>query len=101
MLFAASAQVRKCDGFRMPARTNVAARTRAGVRKPPRKEGAGCGAPGSACAMEIWLTPSEHRGRHANSSPLADEHQHAFAAQGGIKFGVAKARTWLLTQGRL
>jgi hypothetical protein len=48
-----------CDGFRTPACTKIAARTRAGVRKPPGKEGAGCGAPGSAGAMGIWLAPSE------------------------------------------
>ena len=76
---------RSCDGFRMPARTNVAARTRAGVRKPPGKEGAGCGAPGSAGAMGIWLAPSVQRRRCAAGRAATDEHRHPFPAQTGIK----------------
>jgi hypothetical protein len=76
---------RVCDGFRMPARHDGAARTRAGVRKPPGKEGAGCGAPGSAGAMGIWLAPSVQRRRHAAGSAAADEHRHPFPAQTGIK----------------
>ena len=69
----------------MPARTNVAARTRAGVRKPPGKEGAGCGAPGSAGAMGIWRAPSVQRRRYAAGSAAADEHRHPFPSQAGIK----------------
>jgi hypothetical protein len=66
-------------------------RAHEGRRSKAAKEGRrGLWGTRSAGAMEIWLTPSEHRGRHATSSPLADEHRHAFAAQGGIKFGVAK-----------
>ena len=35
------AWVRYCEGFRMPAHDGGAARTGAGVRKPPREETAG------------------------------------------------------------
>ena len=45
-----------CDGFRKPARRDANhAHDQAGVRKPPRKEGAGGRALGSADAMGIWL----------------------------------------------
>ena len=81
---------KSCDGFRMPARTNVAARTRAGVRKPPWKEGAGCGAPGSAGAMGIWLAPSVQRWRYAVGSAAAEEHRHPVPAQTAIKSGLVQ-----------
>ena len=74
-----------CDGFRMPARTNIAARTRAGVRKPPGKEGARCGAAGSAGAMGIWLAPSVQRRRYAAGRAAGEEHRHPSPAQTGIK----------------
>src|ERR1700674_2723758 len=79
------ARVGFCDGFRMPARTNIAARTRAGVRKPPGKEGARCGAAGSAGAMGIWLAPSVQRRRYAAGRAAGEEHRHPSPAQTGIK----------------
>ena len=72
-------------GFGCRPIANVAAHTGAGVRKPPGKEGAGCGAPGSAGAMGIWLAPSVQRRRYAAGSAAADEHRHPFPAQTGIK----------------
>ena len=86
----ATAHDRNCEGFRMPARTNVAARTRAGVRKPPGKEGAGCVAPGSAGAMGIWLAPSVQHRRCSAGRAAADEHRHPFPAQTGIKSGLVQ-----------
>ena len=50
------------------------AHTGAGVRKPPGKEGAGVGAPGSAGAMGIWLAPSVQRGPVKRAGAAADEH---------------------------
>src|SRR3979490_2681130 len=40
----ARAEVRKCEGFRMPAHDDGATHSGAGVRKPPREETAGGGA---------------------------------------------------------
>ena len=45
-----------CEGFRMTAPSRTMPRAPgAVVRKPPRKESAGSGAPGSAGTMGIWL----------------------------------------------
>jgi len=47
-----------CDGFRMPANSDLSTGTRDGVRKPPKNETAGTRAPGgSARAMGNWLAP--------------------------------------------
>ena len=52
-----------CDGFRMPAQYGRQhARDRAGVRKPPGKEGAGSGARLCAGAMGISLARSVQYG---------------------------------------
>src|SRR5947207_870387 len=69
----------------MPAHEDLSTRARAGVRKPPGKEVAGCGAPGSAVAMGIWLAPSVQRRRQAAGSAGADEHRQPFPAQTGMK----------------
>lgn len=83
--FCCGARVWCCDGFRMPAHRDGAAHAGAGVRKPPGKEGAGSGAPGSAGAMGIWRAPSVELRRYSASSSGADEHRHPFPAQSGIK----------------
>ena len=42
---------RFCDGFRMPANTDLSTGTRAGVRKPPKNETAGLGHPADQRAL--------------------------------------------------
>ena len=60
------------------------------TRKAPYKEGAGCGAPGSAGAMGIWLAPSVQRWRYAVGSAAAEEQRHPVPAQTGIKSGLVQ-----------
>src|SRR5215831_6276540 len=43
-----------CEGFRMPAVTNVSTRTAAGVRKPPRDETAGRGTYWAVPRAQLW-----------------------------------------------
>jgi hypothetical protein len=64
----------RVTGFGLPAHTNLDARTRAGVRKPPGKEGAGCVAPDSAGAMGIWLARSQRPYRSPSTTSAADFH---------------------------
>src|ERR1700688_2236677 len=46
----------QCEGFRMTAPSRTMPRAPgAVVRKPPRKESAGSGAPGSAGTLGMWL----------------------------------------------
>ena len=86
-----------CPGAPRTPPVGVRGRGRhAGVRKPPGKESAGSGAPGSAGAMGIWGADAVQRGPVDAAGAAAGKGQRGATGRMGVVTAMVAGRWWVV-----